>query len=413
MLDSAQTEALLSLQYLEMDWTWGWGDNPLLAAMKDAAERGVRLQVALNGAYLDDDMQSVVDLLNEDWNATQGHDVQAIIMSTNDTVSRLHNKGAIIDGTSVLVSSINWGDSAMLRNREVGLLVDHAPLAAVYHASFMDDWNRVDASTDTDNDGLLDAWEVEHDLNRSRRSAGGTLIEAGLDSDGDGLTHLEEFNLNSDPNSNDTDGDCIADGLEVLRAQADANGPTASERISMSDADGDGVADHTVEGCTDADLVVDDDQDNITTPGEQNETSPDEDVDLDGVPFGEDRCPATPQGDPVDTDGCSADQRRILLSDGQTEDDSFGWFLPVISVLGLLVVITGAMGLRKDGKGLDLDTSMPVEVSSSKPVVVLDGRPSDEDLRARLTGWDDAVVEERLSEGWTLEGLVEYYEKQA
>ena len=61
MLDSAQTEALLSLQYLEMDWTWGWGDNPLLAAMKDAAERGVRLHVALNGAYLDDDMQSVVD----------------------------------------------------------------------------------------------------------------------------------------------------------------------------------------------------------------------------------------------------------------------------------------------------------------------------------------------------------------
>ena len=28
MLDAAQSEALLSLQYLEMDWTWGWGDNP-------------------------------------------------------------------------------------------------------------------------------------------------------------------------------------------------------------------------------------------------------------------------------------------------------------------------------------------------------------------------------------------------
>jgi len=77
------------------------------------------------------------------------------------------------------------------------------------------------------------------------------------------------------------------------------------------------------------------------------------------------------------------------------------------------VVITGAMGLRKNDDEPNLDTSMPVEVAAAKPLVVLDGRPSDEDLRARLTGWDDAVIEERLSEGWTLEGLIEYYEKQA
>jgi hypothetical protein len=69
--------------------------------------------------------------------------------------------------------------------------------------------------------------------------------------------------------------------------------------------------------------------------------------------------------------------------------------------------------LRKNENEPNLDTSMPVEVAATKPLVVLDGRMSDADLRARLTGWDDAVIEERLSEGWTLEGLVEYYEKQA
>ena len=413
MLDNAQSEALLSLQYLEMDWTWGWGENPLLAAMHDAAERGVRLRVALNGAYLDDDMQSVVDLLNEDWNATQGHDVAAVIMSPGDNVTKLHNKGAIIDGTSVLISSINWGDSSMLRNREVGLLVHHAPLASVFHASWSEDWNRVDDSTDSDNDGLLDAWELEHGLNRARRTAGGTVIEADLDPDGDGLTHLEEFNLGSNPNSNDTDGDCILDDLEVLRAEADPSGPSAADRISMADADGDGTADHLAEGCTSTGAVVDDGDGDTTTDDEQNVTSPDDDVDLDGVPFGEDRCPATPQGDPVDADGCSADQRRLLLSDGEQEEDGFGWFLPVVGIVGLLVVLTGAMGLRKNDDEPNLDASMPVEVAAAKPLVVLDGRPSDADLRARLTGWDDAVIEERLSEGWTLEGLVEYYEKQA
>ena len=215
-------------------------------------------------------------------------------MSPGDNVTKLHNKGAIIDGTSVLVSSINWGDSAMLRNREVGLLIHHAPLAAVYHASWTSDWNRVDATTDSDNDGLLDAWEIEHDLNRARRSAPGNLIEAELDPDGDGLDHLEEFNLGSDPNSNDTDGDCILDDVEVLRAQADASGPNATARLTMVDADGDGVDDHTVEGCTN-EGVDPTDNGNTTTDGEQNQTSPDDDVDLDGVPFADDRCPATPR----------------------------------------------------------------------------------------------------------------------
>ena len=71
MLDAAQNEALLSLQYLEMDWTWAGATTPSSTRCTAAAERGVRLRVALNGAYLDDDMQDVVDLLNEEWNATQ------------------------------------------------------------------------------------------------------------------------------------------------------------------------------------------------------------------------------------------------------------------------------------------------------------------------------------------------------
>ena len=103
----------------------------------------------------------------------------------------------------------------------------------------------------------------------------------------------------------------------------------------------------------------------------------------------------------------------MLLSDGEEAEDGFGWFLPVIGIIGLLVVVTGAMGLRNRDDEPDLSTDMPVEVAATKPVVVLDGRPSDADLRARLSGWDDAVIDERLSEGWTLEGLVDYYVKQA
>ena len=40
-IDSADSEILLSLQYFEMDWYWGWQENPLLDSLEDAADRGV------------------------------------------------------------------------------------------------------------------------------------------------------------------------------------------------------------------------------------------------------------------------------------------------------------------------------------------------------------------------------------
>ena len=38
MIEQADEEILLSLQYLDVDWSWGWGDNPLVTALEDAAK---------------------------------------------------------------------------------------------------------------------------------------------------------------------------------------------------------------------------------------------------------------------------------------------------------------------------------------------------------------------------------------
>ncbi|MCX6032147.1 MAG: phospholipase D-like domain-containing protein [Chloroflexi bacterium] len=51
-----------------------------------------------------------------------------------------HNKLLLVDGRRVLVSSQNWSDFAVTRNREAGLLVDYAPLAHYYQAIFDLDW---------------------------------------------------------------------------------------------------------------------------------------------------------------------------------------------------------------------------------------------------------------------------------
>lgn len=69
------------------------------------------------------------------------------------------------------------------------------------------------AKADTDGDGLPDGWEVQHGLNPL--SADGNDGDAG-DPDGDGVDNLNEYELGTDPNLLDTDGDGLSDGEEAV-----------------------------------------------------------------------------------------------------------------------------------------------------------------------------------------------------
>ena len=63
----------------------------------------------------------------------------------------------------------------------------------------------IPADRDSDNDGIPDVWELEYGLNPRNRS------DAIRDIDYDGLTNLQEYNLNADPTSRDTDNDGVQD----------------------------------------------------------------------------------------------------------------------------------------------------------------------------------------------------------
>ena len=52
-----------------------------------------------------------------------------------------HNKLIIVDEQAVLVSSQNWSDSAVLKNREAGLLLEYPEMARQYAAIFKTDWD--------------------------------------------------------------------------------------------------------------------------------------------------------------------------------------------------------------------------------------------------------------------------------
>lgn len=78
---------------------------------------------------------------------------------------------------------------------------------------------------DSDNDGLLDSWEITH--------FGNLTQGADDDPDGDGSSNLQEQDAGTDPNNPDTDADGLSDGDEATEGTDPLN----------PDTDGDGLLD--------------------------------------------------------------------------------------------------------------------------------------------------------------------------
>jgi len=138
------------------------------------------------------------------------------------------------------------------------------------------DWCYPD-DADSDDDGIPDGWEMDHDLNPRNP------VDAWLDPDEDGLTNLEEWQNGTDPYAPDSDGDGLMDGLEVkvygcnpLSVDTDLDGLLDGEEVwdtdsnpsngidggffpnwSGGDMDNDGYADGPTDWDTDGDGMPD------------------------------------------------------------------------------------------------------------------------------------------------------------
>ncbi len=82
--------------------------------------------------------------------------------------------------------------------------------------------------TDDDNDNIPDNWEFKYGFNSLNKS------DAIFDPDLDGLTNYQEFLNSSNPNNNDTDGDNLGDGFEVIFSKTNP---------ANWDSDGNGIGD--------------------------------------------------------------------------------------------------------------------------------------------------------------------------
>lgn len=181
------------------------------------------------------------------------HPNTSFIDDDNDGIS---NTAEIIAGTDPLDAD---SDNDGLSDQEE-ILLGTDPNVADSDGDGIDDGTEVaentdptdvaSVATDTDSNGLTDSFEAAYP----------TATDPSADTDGDGLTNLQEQLLGTDPTVADSDGDGISDGQEVLvgldptnqtdaAQDVDGDGVTNAQEILLgtdmnnADTDGDGISD--------------------------------------------------------------------------------------------------------------------------------------------------------------------------
>jgi hypothetical protein len=127
-----EAEERLYLQYSYISWNSKPGDQAFRDVLNFLGELSFRADFDLRVIMDSRDAKEKTRLLAQEagWN-------EAVVKGQG----RVHNKGIIVDGKNVLISSQNWSGDGFLRNRDAGLIVDDEEIAGYYETIFLDDWN--------------------------------------------------------------------------------------------------------------------------------------------------------------------------------------------------------------------------------------------------------------------------------
>jgi len=147
LIDGAARTLLVEQFQCMPDWDSKDGPcaNLYLEAVIRAARRGVDVKVLLDGTYLaEDDWSSdnrdAFNLLRY-LSCREGLKLE-VRFAAMTGIAKMHNKGLVVDGEKALVSSINWGRTSVMENREVGLIIESAGAAHYFEQAFLHDWSQ-------------------------------------------------------------------------------------------------------------------------------------------------------------------------------------------------------------------------------------------------------------------------------
>ncbi|MFQ5975957.1 MAG: phosphatidylserine/phosphatidylglycerophosphate/cardiolipin synthase family protein [Candidatus Hydrothermarchaeales archaeon] len=152
LLESATSSVYIEQFYIYKYWGKRHEDsvetspNLFLEAAIDAARRGCEVKILLDATWYnvekDDPVSNyhTIKYVNE-IAKEEGLNLEAKLIDLDKAgLVKLHNKGAIVDNSKVLVSSINWNENSPTRNREAGLIIE-GDVAKYYSDVFLYDWN--------------------------------------------------------------------------------------------------------------------------------------------------------------------------------------------------------------------------------------------------------------------------------
>jgi len=231
----------------------------------------------VEGKLFNADVQSKVEYINVG-------DTKVYLDENNEFYIRLESKEEIRE-LALQPHSDNYKN--YFESKLVNLTYQNSQQYIVFYGFDNDNDNdgiSNDLDTDDDNDGMPDTFEDAYGLSSFDDN------DANLDSDGDGLSNLAEYELGTDPINQDSDGDGIIDGED--------SDPVNTNPV---DFDNDGMTNdfenqYGLNPYDDSDAALDSDTDGLTNLQEfQQGTDPtNPDTDGDGIKDSEDPDPLTP-----------------------------------------------------------------------------------------------------------------------
>src|SRR2546422_9175745 len=123
---------------------WRATPHPFLEAAFAAARRGVSVRILLDGSWAAGEADSGTndDALERITRRATNESLplEVRLLQPRGPIERLHNKGAVVDGLAVLISSMNWALGSGTENREVGLIVEDPDLPKTFENSCEAEW---------------------------------------------------------------------------------------------------------------------------------------------------------------------------------------------------------------------------------------------------------------------------------
>ncbi|MGM0405226.1 MAG: phospholipase D-like domain-containing protein [Thermoplasmatota archaeon] len=143
MIESAEESIYLQQFYIK---NWSHGENPFISSIIERAEEGVAVKILLDSTWYNldnytngtgnDGLVKILNSIGDD----KEINLEAKLISDQHGLSKVHNKGMIVDESKVLVSSINWNSYSVLQNREAGVIIENEEIGEYFSDVFLSDW---------------------------------------------------------------------------------------------------------------------------------------------------------------------------------------------------------------------------------------------------------------------------------